>query len=182
MNGKIELIYSDLIAYLHTSVDCDDNHITYEDQRFTEFNKIIAELDQYGANGYERFMLKQKPGYYAIDWKEYKAMLSATVRRLHTEFFNGQPDPFVKTPTSVVNHSMSQYQNQMQNQEMIVDLSVLVGEKRSKYEEGSPERKFLDELRDNITTAGNTIDKIRQIFEIAKKFGLSIAKLISIFN
>lgn len=89
--------------------------------------------------------------------------------------------------TSVVTQDQDNTQSQVTDvhiefNQTLTYINEVIFESRSKYEEGTKERTFLDKLKDGIVTAKTTADLVKIILTTAVQCGISTEFLAEIFK
>lgn len=72
-------------------------------------------------------------------------------------------------------------QNQQTNIDLIVDLRLKIENHIKDYSPEEPERKFLEELKESVSTAKTAMDLLRLVIETAKRYRITLATLLKIF-
>ncbi len=121
-----------------------------------------------------------------IDINEYKGKLSSLIGEVHGRFFIGEPSPdYGNSPRimNVQNQQQSQEQIQIQVQtQMLLDVQEKIVKKQKEYKKGSRERKFIDKLKEKLSSVKGYIEFITLVYEVAKAVGLSPDKALKILS
>lgn len=186
---KIRSMYSELQGYLSQTPIAEKGYEHIDDDGFTDnLNAIIQELNTSTGNDYSRSSLKKKyystdrgPEYY-IRVAEYRNKIGGLISRLHSEFFKDEPPPFSGMPNTSINVTQDQRQSQSIALEIAIEMGSLIGSKIEKYEKGTPERAFLEKLKEKLVSIKSVSELVLTIFGIASSVGLTLDKIKTIFS
>ena len=189
MNKKIRSIYAELQGYLNEAPNTKDDK-TPTDIFSKQSNDTIDELNEITKNNYDKFKIESK--YYSnsigggsyIDTYTYRNKLNALIRKIHSEFFLDEQDPFTKTPDNKTSNIITQHQQQSQSIEIqiISEIMEKIGEKNQKYKDGTPEKKFLEKLKESIKSVNGVMGAINLIIKTAGNFGLTLNQISQILS
>ncbi len=194
MKEQVRLLYAELQGYLAQVPESTATDVWSRDKRMWEqFNFIVSELEKITSVDYSRFKINPdrraegistNPHYYeAIRFSTYRAALGGLIARLHIEFFKDEEEPPFKTmPNTIINTTQNQYQSQEQQQSMVVDIAMIIAEKKAEYLEGTPERNFLDQLGNAIKKTKDVTDIVKTIMSVATACGITLPVLAKIFG
>lgn len=182
---KIRPLYSELRGYLSVAPE---DHYVFDDMAINlsrQFNGTIDELNVASGQSYDKFKVQTKN----IEWNrsmqtvieslDYRNKLSGLINKLQGEFFSDEQIASTH-PSTVIN--AHQTQSQTQQQSIVVDIAMLVAEKRSQYADGTPERTFLDRLGEALKSARGVQDILNSIFSLATSTGVGLEFLKKIFG
>jgi len=187
ISEKVLPIYNELQGYLSQAPKKDSGSI-YEESIWKQFNQTIEELNSVTDSNYDKFKVEVKISnlYNSqrqyIDLDSYRTKLAGLISRLYGEYFSEEQMPFSVTPNTIINTSQTQVQSQQQQQSMIVDIAMMIAEKKNSYEPQTPERDFLDKFGETLKTAKDIKEIITTLIHIATTTGVGLAFLKQIFK
>jgi len=186
---KIRSMYSELQGYLSQTLVPEKGYEVIDDNGFTDnLNAIIEELNELTGNDYNRNKLIKKSrqtlsgSVYYVNVVEYRNKIGGLISRLHSEFFKDEPPPFSGMPNTSINVTQDQRQSQSVAVEIAFEMGTLIGGKIEKYKEGSPERNFLEKLKDSLHGIKTASELVTTIIGVASNVGLALDKLKGIFS
>ncbi len=188
--NEIRVIYSELKGYLREAPTIADG-VIYEEALWSHVNNAIDELSKVTGKDYGRYKTEPKLTRYgsgrklAVTAKSYRAKLAGLIEHLHAEYFPNEQSPFEERPTSVVYQSQAQQQDQSMHLQIIQDIKSKIEEKLPQHKEGTKERRFLEEVKNSLSSLNATasvISSIKLILRTAKEFGLSIVQVLTLFS
>ncbi len=180
---KIRPLYSELRGYLSVAPE---DHFIFDEMAVnlsTQLNSTIDELNVASNKNYDKFKIQTRNEEWnrlsrtLIESLEYRNKLSGLISKLQGEFFSDeQTTP--PGPSTVIN--AHQTQSQTQQQSVVVDIAMVIAEKRSQYAEGTPERTFLDKFGEALKSARGIQDILGSIFSLAisTRVGLEFLKKV----
>lgn len=185
MKDKIRPIYFELKGYLSQAPTTGS---IFDAAIWNQHNQTIDELEKVTGKTYGKYKVEYKN----ISWngaprqvmesQQYRTKLAGIISRLHGEYFADESSPLEEMPNTVITTNQTQYQNQEQQQSVIVDMAMLIAEKKQDYEEGTPERNFLDQLGEALKKANSVKEIIGYIVNLASATGVGITFLKQIFG
>jgi len=178
--GKIRVIYGELQGYLsQTSKPKSPTDIFATNAPWERYNDAIADLSKITGDDYSRFVIRprRQDGYEIVLIEDYRQALNGFINTLHAMYFVDEPQPFGGSPTTVI----SQTQYQVQSIQMLLDFQSKIDRAIQNVEEGSPKRKFLEKVKDNLSNIKNVTELFSLVLKMAKDSGLSLSDLASIF-
>ncbi|MFA5009703.1 MAG: hypothetical protein WC553_00530 [Patescibacteria group bacterium] len=182
MKNDIRPIYSELRGYLSVAPLADGYLFGSEANRFShQLNVTIDELNEATKSNYDKFkvVLEHDSGSPALMISDYRNRLSGLIYKIQGEYFADEQQSG-SGPSTIINANQSQAQSQQQS--LIVDLVFFVAEKKAEYQDGTPEKTFLDKFGDALKTAKGVQDIIQLIFTIASQVGLQLEQLKNLFG
>lgn len=139
-----------------------------------KISDLIPEIlfDEYSIQS-EYVELQFQGGQQKIDRNQYRMKLGALIGQMRGRFdFDSQSS----------NGGHTFIQNQVVSVELVLNLQEKIIKLIDNYSEGTPERSFLEKVKESISTIKNGTDIIRIVLAEAQRAGISIDKLISIFT
>jgi hypothetical protein len=181
------------------------SHMLRDPTLWNTFNSLMDELAKVSEDTYY-LTLKAEPNSFGnrpmmsasnLSLKAYQAV--AYLHSTQDGYLDEFPSP--KNPAEFAgkgngqvitqNATAHQAQKATQHQETTVNIEFnqtlqymteAITEARSKFKEGTDERKFLDKLKEGVVLAKNTADLIKMIASAAAQFGISATVLKQIFS
>lgn len=178
MERKREIagVYEELRGVL---VAIKDNTSWFDDDGFSQHaNRVIARVASLCPEIQEIDSYKIKVEYDAqrgaiVKSIPARAGLNSLIGRL-----KGQYD--LEVATTNTGHTF--IQNQQMNVELMLDVRGQIEKHLQDYTDEQPEKKFLEKVKANVSTAKSAMDVLRLIISTAKELGVSLAFLIKIFG
>ena len=111
---------------------------------------------------------------------EYRQKLSGLISRLHGEYYSDEPPPFSGIPGTI--NIQTQQQSQSVQVQILLDMQSLIYERLPKFQEGTPEKSFLEKLKSKLSSVSNVVELFSLCMKLAKDVGLNIESLFRIFG
>lgn len=182
MKGKLRPIYHELQGYLSQAPA--DGAVVFDSSVWELINQTIGELKSITNENYDRYKIKElktsQSGGQFMDSQAYRAKLAGLISRLHGQYFHDEPPPFTGMPSTVITQQQSQ--NQSTLIQILLDVRSKIDEKLREYTDESPQRTFLQKVKDPLSKVGNVIQLFSLIFNTAKEVGLSTEQLSKLFS
>lgn len=187
---KVYPIYCELQGYLDQAPRKDSGSIR-EKSIWEQLHQTIDELNAITGNSYDKFKteIKSSPtgfrdgGYYSyIDVDSYRTKVGGLINKLYGEYFSDEQKPFSNVPSTIINASQTQLQAQEQHQSVLVDIAIMIAEKKHEYAIGTPERNFLDKITEYLKSAKDVKQIVFDIVSLAAATGVSLEFLKKIFG
>ena len=181
----IRPLYSELQGYLSNVPDASKTGGYYYDiEIIGQVNSAIDELNKITGNNYDRFKISIKRSSNSdSQWiiiGTYQTKVAGLISRLHGEYFYDEQAPFSGMPSTIINQT--QQQNQSVTVQMLLEVQSKIDQNLSKFEEGTKQKKFLQKVKESLSSIKDAVGLISLLTNIAKEFGLSIDDLKSIFG
>lgn len=179
-------IYNELQGYLSQAPE--KPGIIFEEEIWNQLNETVDELNVVTEKNYNKFKAEVKTTNWngqmrqTVDVQSFRIKLSGLISRLYGEYFSENQPPFSGAPSTIIHANQTQVQKQEQQQSVVVDLAMLVAERKSEYKPNSSERSFLDKLGETLKTVNNVKDIIFEIAKIAAATGVSLEFIKKIFG
>jgi len=147
-------------------------------------NSAIDKLNLATGKNYDEFkihassLMVNRVNQVMIRSLDYRSKLNGLIGALQAEFFPEERGS-INTPMVISN---VQSQAQYQQQAVIVEISMKIAEQRAEYEEGTPERTFIDKLGEALKTAEGVKDIIQSIISLAMATGVGFDFLKKVFG
>jgi len=177
-------LYSELQGYLNQVPGNGEagNSATNDETLWVQFNATIDELNEASGVSFEKFKVTgiqhgQLGNFIKIS--EIRMKLGGLIARLHGTYFSDEPAPFSGMPSTTINVSNQQEQNQ--HQTMIAQFATQLDAKIEKME-ASNEKSFLTELRDGLSGVADFVSLTVLISELGTKFGIGIDQIGSLIG
>ncbi len=182
MKNEIRPIYSELQGYLSQISKSNESYETIRDPSvWKNLNSSIDELSELASADYSKFKIEPQKGQFNslfVTLTEYRNKVGGLVAKIHGKFFSDEPTPFTNMPSTVI--SQQQSQTQSVDIKVILNLSEKINKEIGNYEEGTPERTFLEKVKEKLDEVKNNMDLIKIILEAGVFSGLAIKKIISL--
>ena len=184
---KIKSIYAELQGYLDEAPNIKDDE-TPNDLFSEQLNNTVDELNKITKKDYDKFKIEREyfpnGGGDYIETYKYRRNLNALIRKLYSEFFSDEQDPFTKTPYNKTSNIITQSQQQSQSIQIqiISEIMEKIGEKNQKYKDGTSEKKFLEKLKESIKSTKSFMDAINLIIKTANNLGLTLDQINQILS
>ena len=181
---EIRPIYSELQGYLSQAPKSKTSGaLIYGSTLWEQYNSAVIDLNNISGHNYDRF--KVTPHFEINDFPRveidaYRAKLGGLISRLHSEYFSDEAPPFSGMPSTVI--SQVQQQSQSVYVQMLLEVNSKIEQKLPEFPEGTKERKFLQKVKDSLSSIKDTVGLIALLVNTAKECGLSIDVLKSIFG
>ncbi len=183
---RIRPIYFELQGYVsqipspkHSGETIKKSHIQHYHDTIEELSKILEKsLDRYIVMT-DFVSHSDRPSAF-VNLADYRQKITGLIRRLHGEYFPGEPAPFGGQPGVVV--QQSQHQNQSAVQQIKLELDGLVDKKLSEFSGDDKKSGFFKALKGILNTAKDSAVFLKQLFELARQFGISIDDLPGLFS
>lgn len=177
---KIRPLYSELQGYLSQAPSVDGKSSTLYEELYKQPDSTIDELNEVTGQDYNKFKIQPLQGSFGpfARVEDYRSKLGGLISRLHGEFFSDEPAPFSGMPSTIIN----QNQSQSVNIQMIVELTEKITQQANKFDEGTPERGFLEKIKKGLSNIKNIADVLNLVFESATQYGLSLEKIKDILS
>ncbi len=172
--SEIRPLYSEFQGYLsQIPQPKSTTDVIDEESVWNRFNRSIDKLialtnDQELA----RFRIQpireyQTPFIRAI---AYRQSLGGLISYLHGKYFSDETPPFSGMPSTVIHQS--QYQHQ--SIQLVLEFQEQIINRMADYPEGSKEKKFLQKIKDSLSSISSWIQLLTLVYKSAKDFGLDI--------
>ncbi|OHA04241.1 MAG: hypothetical protein A3J58_01075 [Candidatus Sungbacteria bacterium RIFCSPHIGHO2_02_FULL_52_23] len=185
VKNQIRPIYGELRGYLSVAPERENIYNETATNLSRQVNSTIDELNLVSDKNYDKFKVhtnhQQLNGSYrtVLQSLDYRTKLSGLISKLQGEFFSDE-QTLPTGPSTVIHTTQNQSQNQQQS--VVVDLAMLVAEKRVAYPSGTPERNFLDKLGEALKASKGIQEILQSIFSIATSTGIGFEALKKIFG
>ncbi len=185
MKEHIRPMYSELQGYLKQAPD-EKTDLWGEAAQDVgrQVSNTIDELNSVTGENYDQFKSLAKPylrnGDYIpnLTMAVYRQRLAGLIARLHGKYFPDEPAPFSGMPNTIIN----QTQNQSIQIELILDFQEMINEKIQSTQPESKERKYLEKIKNSLSTVKSFTDAINLSVSTAKTFGLGTDDLLRLFS
>lgn len=149
-----------------------------------QFNQVISELNEITNENFNRFCFPPEilsPGAYPIpDTLSLLRMnMNGLIGSLFAKFFSDLPEPFSGPPPAV--NVLTNRQEQTVKVDFIFDLQNFLDGRLKEFQKNSPERNFIEKLKDGLSNTKNVVDVISTVVALANKYKIT-DKLASIFS
>lgn len=112
----------------------------------------------------------------------YRGMLGGLIDRLYGEFFYDEQQPFSGPAPSNLEINTSMQQNQSQTVTLVIqEFTQLIDKKLPFYDKETPERSFLEKLKETVGQAKDASEIVSTVLSVAKTVGLGIDALGKMF-
>ncbi len=176
-------LYAELQGYLKQAPTPKELYeVIYSDEICKQYNKCVQLIINNLGEDYNRFIIvphESDIGPY-INIHEYRQKLGGIIAKLHSEYFFSEPFLFGSQPNTII--TQSQHQIQSLHIQMLLDIQSKIDAKVPDYKEGSKEKKFLQKIKNSLSSISDITQFLSQIFKIAKEFGLNIDDISKIFD
>ncbi len=185
--SNVRPILEELRGYLSVAPDPGKSRDIYDAQIWNQYNSAIDELNTLTGVDYNKFKLQPQSeeinrSYFTlIKTQDYVGKLSGLINRINAEYFSDERN-VTNSPNTTINTYQTQVQSQEQQQTMVVDMAMIIAEKKAGYPEGTSERSFLNKLGEALKGTKNISDIVKNIVEIGISCGLSLATIAKIFG
>ena len=147
-------------------------------EHFHQILRTMNALTQSEGNLFDRFrFFHAYEEVYNVPIADFRIKLMGVIGFVNQKFFP-EDMPFSGSPGTIIN--MSQTAVQQVHQELIVNLTEQTALKSQKFEKGSPEREFLDQLKESLKTIKSATDLVDSILNIGHKLGMAIPAILKI--
>ena len=183
MKEKIRPIYQELQGYLLQIPVPENPHEAIESEDvWNRVNLAISELEDLSPYSYGKFKIHPQSGQYGyfVNITALRANLGGLIDRLHAEFFSDESNPFIEVPSTII--SQEQSQEQTTKIVMLLEIHEKIIEKLKDEQIDPDEKKFLEILKESLSSAKGTLQLINLILSTAHSVGIELDKLIEIFN
>lgn len=181
----IRPIYMELQGYLSQAPKPADRMEIYEETFWNQLNNAINLLNEITGNDYNRFAIEPKfetgVGKF-IDLNAYRLKLGGLINNLYGQYFPDEAEPFSGKPSTIINQQQSQNQHQQVFVKILFDVRDKIDEKLPTLADGSPEKTFLQKLKDSLSSISSIAGLLNTIFTLASQYGVSIDQLSTIFK
>ncbi len=187
MKEEIRPLYSELQGCLKSLSHLSENSVIKTAQDWDNFNKTIDELIELTGEDYTRFKLKPSiPAQNAfgqaafIKVNNFKIQASNLISRIYGKYFADEKNPLDGSPSTIIN--ATQHQNQSVQIEIIMEVTELISRKIEQHDEGTPERTFLEQVKEGLKTSKGIVQLIDLILSTASKLGLTTATILQLLS
>ena len=181
---EIRAFYLELQGYLSQTPLPDTNKSIYDRSSWEQYNETIDLLEATTGNDYGRFKIMPSTSAMGarayVDTTAYRQKLNGLINRLHTEYFTKEQSPFSGAPSQII--TQTQQQSQATHIQMLLDMQSKIDEKMPNYGEKTKEHKFMERIRQSLSSISSITELLSQVLRTAKKFGLSIDDILKIFT
>lgn len=175
----------ELQGYLSQAPKPADRMEIYEETFWNQFNNAITLLNEITGNNYSRFAIEPRfeTGIAKfIELNAYRLKLGGLINNLYGQYFPDEAEPFSGKPSTIINQQQSQNQNQQVFVKILFDVRDKIDEKLPTLADGSPEKTFLQKLKDSLSSISSIAGLLNTLFTLANQYGVSIDKLSAIFK
>lgn len=180
MREKIRPIYSELQGYLSQAPR--EGNVIFESSVWERYNTTIDELSNISGEDYSDY--KVNPIVWAdspaVEILDYRTKLGGLIARLHGKFFPDEPPPFSGMPSTII--TQTQQQTQSFQIQTLLEIQSKIDEKTPQFNEDSKERKFLDKIKDSLSSVKDVSQLITLILKVGKEIGLTLSQILNIFK
>ncbi len=183
LKEKIRPIYSELQGYLSQAPKAEKGYESVSEESIWEhYHSAIKELNDITEEDYDKFKVSPQRGQVGcfVRVVEYRACLGGLISRLHGQYFPDEPAPFSGMPSTII--TQQQTQAQSTKVQILLDLQSTIDNQISKYEKGTPERTFLEKIKEGLSGIGDVNDLVRLLLRTGKKLGLTIDQILAFFS
>lgn len=181
----IRPIYMELQGYLSQAPKPTDRMEVYEDTFWNQLNNAVTLLNKTTGNDYNRFTIEPKYetglGKF-IELNSYRLKLGGLINNLYGQYFADEVEPFSGKPSTIINQQQSQSQHQEVFVKILFDIRDKIDEKLPTLADGSPEKTFLQKLKDSLSSISSIAGLLNTLFTLANQYGVSIDQLSTIFK
>jgi len=180
MKEKIRPIYYELQGYLSQAPK--EKNVIFENSVWEHYNTKIDELSSISGEDYSSYKvnpIKWGDGL-AVEILNYRTKLGGLIARLHGKFFPDESPPFSGMPSTII--TQTQQQTQSFQIQMLLEIQSKIDEKTSQFNEGSKERRFLDKIKNSLSSVKDTSQLITLILKVGKEIGLTLGQILDIFK
>ena len=182
---KLRPLYLELQGYLSQAPSLSDKgalHI-YDKFIWEQYNGTIELLQEISGKDYNRFIIFPQGASdraKGISRIVYRQKLGGVINLLYGEYFSEEQAPFSEGPNTIINQN--QQQNQSFHIQMLLDAQSKIDEKIPSYKEGTKERKFLQKLKNSLSSVSNVVQLLGKCISVAKELGIDMNALFSILQ
>lgn len=188
MDKKIRFIYLELQGFLKElpALNSDKSAIIRDSGVWESYHQKISDLNALTGNDYNNSKVcikNTQDGFrdpYYISLTELRFKLAGIISRLYAEFFSDERNPLDGSPTTLINNS--QNQNQSLQIEIALEISDLISNKIDKFEDGSKEKTFLEQVKNSLKSGKGVVDLISSILKTGSQIGLTTAEILKLFT
>jgi len=181
----IRPIYMELQGYLSQAPKPTDRMEIYEETFWNQLNNAITLLNEITGNDYRRFCIEPKFESdlgNMIDLNAYRLKLGGLINNLYGQYFADEVEPFSGKPSTIINQQQSQSQHQEVFVKILFDIRDKIDEQLPMVADGSPEKSFLNKLKDSLSSISSIAGLLNTIFTLASQYGLSMEQLSTFFK
>ena len=183
LKEKIRPIYSELQGYLSQAPKPEKVYSALTgESTWKHYHSAIKELNDITGEDYDRFKVSPERGQtdQFVRVVEYRGCLGGLISRLHGQYFSDEPAPFSGMPSTII--TQQQTQAQSTKVQILLDLQSTIDNQISKYKEGTPERTFLEKIKEGLSGIEDVNDFVRLLLRTGKGLGLTIDQILTFFS
>lgn len=157
---------------------------------WTGYHNTLAELSAITEETYDDFKLTiergtrgltNNPNYYQyVKLDNFLFQLAGLIGAIYGKYFFEERNPLDGAPSTIINTTQSQ--NQSVKIEIAVEITELITSKLSEYKEGTPERTFLEQVRDGLKSGKGVVELINLILSTGTKLGLTTSAILQLLS
>lgn len=187
MKEKIRPVYLELQGYLNQLSQLGDKSSIRTRATWDNYHSAISELNSIAGCNYDKFklLIDVSPGnfgqsYNYVDLTNFKFQLGGLIMKLYGKYFFEERNPLDGTPSTVIN--TTQNQSQSVQLEIVFEMTELITQKLDKYNKDTPERNFLEQVKEGVKAGKSITELINFILTTGTNLGLTAATILQLLS